>query len=346
VTLTRVRPIAALRKANAECRRALLQWNRVQAQLAPATDQLSEKERRHLRQTAFRINALMCLYAWLRRTAHDTELGVLLGVITHLLDHVYDHRGLTGDQLRDVEEVVFLKRNPDPTDPFQVVLADLCKQAWASVPDSDALRSCLREMLATQRRSLAQMDQTTMDVQALHQLTWDKGHHSLCLYFAAANPTFSGAEADALRSFGLYMQLMDDLEDLYEDREEQRTSPVSNVLRAARDTTRCFISALRDLAGHYGRDPVAYDWQVFKDWLILFHVGILFFCLLREVTRRLPTWAQRLLDQQHRIGPLTPFIYAAPFDLVRTPAAPGRATASRDAPDKSTGPSVSGRRTG
>src|SRR5262249_20297459 len=163
------------------------------------------------------------------------------------------------------------------------------------------LRSCLRDMLGTQRRSLAQMSETPMDADDLHQVTWDKGHHSLCLYFAATNPAFSRDEARALRSFGLYMQLMDDLEDLYEDRAERRASPVSSVLRAIRDTTRCFIPALRDLARHYGHDPVTYDWHVFKGWLVLFHIGILSFCLLREGVRRLPAWAQRILDQQHRI---------------------------------------------
>jgi hypothetical protein len=59
MALTRVRLIAALRNANAECRRALCHWNLLQEQLAPVTDRLSDKEQTHLRRTAFRMNALI-----------------------------------------------------------------------------------------------------------------------------------------------------------------------------------------------------------------------------------------------------------------------------------------------
>jgi hypothetical protein len=61
---------------------------------------------------------------------------------------------------------------------------------------------------------------------------------------------------------------------------------------------------------------------------------MLFFCLLREVIRRLPAWAQRVLDQQHRIGPLAPFIYAAPFEPIRKSDAGSPVAASNTARHK------------
>jgi hypothetical protein len=256
----------------------------------------------------------MCLYAWMRRTDHDTEVGVLLGAITHLLDHVYDHRGLDAKQLHDIEDVVFMRRGPDPDDAFQTVLADLCTRAWAVVPGSEALRPCLERMLTTQRESLAQTERAALDPNTLHRLTLDKGHRSLCLYFSAANPGFSADEANALRSFGLYMQYMDDFEDMYEDRAEGRQSPISGVLHATREATAYLRPALRDLASFYRREP-AYDWGIFAGWLVLFHLGILFSCMVREATRRLPDGLQRSLNRgQEAIGPIVPFIYAAPFE--------------------------------
>ena len=62
----------------------------------------------------------------------------------------------------------------------------------------------------------------------------------------------------------MYMQFMDDLEDMYEDRAEQRQSPIAGLLHAIRQANQDFTSAIRDLAQHYGRDPAAHDWQLFQ----------------------------------------------------------------------------------
>jgi hypothetical protein len=50
-------------------------------------------------------------------------------------------------------------------------------------------------------------------------------------------------------------------EDIYEDRAEQRQSPVRGVRRATREATRYFVPAVRDLAKQYGRDSARYDWH-------------------------------------------------------------------------------------
>jgi len=319
VTGTILARLLSWREANNECRRAAAEWTALRdGPLRQVGRDLPAKEMRHLQHTVYRINSLVFLYAHLRRAGHSTELGVLLGAITHLLDYAYDHRRLSAADLRAMEEVVIAHRRPDPHDDLQAALSVLAERAWGLVADPASVRTRLADMLVTQRRSLAQSAGQPMPAGQLQQVTWDKGHHSLCLYFAAVNPDFSVGEARALRSFGAYMQYMDDLEDLYEDRAEGRQSPVARTLAGLPKATRLFRAARQDLASYYGGDRGRYNYGVFIAWLALFHVGILTAAVIREVTLLLPLRAQRGLDRcQQWLAGRVPFFQVAPLSVVR-----------------------------
>jgi hypothetical protein len=308
------------REATEECRRVHAEWVRLTAgQLAPVLAALGEKEVEHLRHTVYRINSFAFLYAKLIRRPHTTELGVLLGVITHLLDHAYDHSAGDGGRVTRVEDVVLQRCEPDPADALQVALAELARRAWHLVPAPQRLARRLDRMIDTQRRSMAQAA-GNLDPAVLTRITWDKGHDSVCLYFAAVNPDFSDREAEALRSFGWYLQYMDDLEDLYEDRAESRQSPVAGPRAGVREARRAFRTARRDLARYYGADRCAYSYRPFMGWLVLFHLGIVLACYAREVVIRLPPVVQRGLRRQHqRLARRIPFFWVAPLSLPDQP---------------------------
>ncbi|MEV6303134.1 hypothetical protein AB0M02_27240 [Actinoplanes sp. NPDC051861] len=305
-------------EAGRECRRvARVLGELITGELAEVVTVLPPHEVRHLRHTVFRINSLLYLYAKLLRRPHRTELGVLLGAITHLLDHVYDQPGAAGGDVRAFEEVVFQRREPDPAQPIQVALASLAREAWCGVADRAELSTRLAAMLHTQRCSQAQVGPAVAGP-ALWQLTSDKGHHSLCLYFAAVNPRFGTAEAQALRGFGSYLQYMDDLEDLHEDRAEWRQSPVRGVLSGIVRGTVLLTRALRDIRSYYPRPR--HKTGVFVAWLLLFHAGIMVGALVREITCRLPVRVQEGLDRrQERLGSRIPFFYVAPLSFARRP---------------------------
>ncbi|MEO3923326.1 hypothetical protein ABGB07_05635 [Micromonosporaceae bacterium B7E4] len=308
-----LRRMLAWREANAECRRAARLFAALSAgPLTEVSATLGEPELRHLRHTVFRINALLFLYAKLLRRPHETELGVLLGAITHLLDHAYDHRA--GADVASFEEIVMLHRPPDRDQPLQTALATLAARAWRRIAAPALLAPRLHDMLDTQRRSLAQVG-PTLDPTPLWELTSDKGFHSLCLYFAAVNERFGAEEAAALRAFGAYLQFMDDLEDLYEDRAEGRQSPVRGVLHGVRQGTVLFRAALRDITAFYR--PGRYGVRAFVAWLVLFHLGIMVGALIRELTRRLPPGFQAGLERrQEWLSARVPFFYVAPAGYV------------------------------
>ncbi|MGY5102285.1 hypothetical protein [Streptomyces sp. 900105245] len=317
---TRRRRALPWRTANAECARAAHELGRLRDELLFHLDShLGVAERRHLAHTVHRINALLFLYATLRRAPHDTRLGVLLGTVTHLLDHVYD-RPAAGARTGPLEEVVLGTRVPDPGDVWQSVLGELAARCWTSVADADAVRPYLVRMLATQRRSREQMGPSAMEPAALEELTSDKGHHSLCLYFAAVNAGFGPAEESALRSFGSYLQYMDDLEDRYEDRADGRVSPVGPGFRAVREAGRRFAAARRDLADFYGRGPGARH-RMLLAWLTLFHIGVVVGAACETAERRLPAPVRRTLDRGRRgLAARVPFFEVAPVGAPPQPA--------------------------
>ena len=301
--------------AIAECERAESEWRRLQADgVDEVARLLSEKEQKHLSHTVYRINALLFLYSRLRGAPHDTRLGVLLGATTHLLDFAYDHTDACLTSVEASEQAV-LSGTADADSLIEATLGRLAAEFWQLVANPETFRARLDDMLETQRASAAQECDGVISSDELEQLTEDKGHRSICLYFSAVNATFGDVEAAALRKFGLYMQYMDDLEDFYEDRAEHRTSPVTSPGRGAARTTLLLAAARRDLRRYYGpRSPRGY-W-IFMTWLSVFHVGILIGCATREVTRRLPAPLGRLYDRTaERITERIPFLNVAPIGV-------------------------------
>jgi len=299
--------------AIAECKRAEDEWHQLLGEgIEEVAGILSEKERKHLSHTVFRINALLFLYSRLRGAAHHTRLGVLLGATTHLLDFVYDHPDVSCTSVETSEQVVFTGTGSADS-LIDRTLGQLAREFWQLVASPTRFRAQLSQMLETQRSSMAQEGGAAIPPHELEQLTEEKGHRSICLYFSAVNPTFDDAEASALRRFGLYMQYMDDLEDFYEDLAENRTSPVPAPGRGAVRATQLLLEARHDLRLHYGSSS-SRGYRIFMSWLSVFHLGILMGCASREVTRRLPTPVGRLYDRTaERITDRIPFLNVAPI---------------------------------
>lgn len=309
-------PRPRLSAAIAECRRAEEELAQLEREgLAEVEEALSEKESLHMIQTVFRINGLLYLYDYLRGGDHDTRFGVLLGALTYMLDFVYDQGHYAESEIVSFESVV---RRPNRTNneaPFERELARLAAEAWEAVSDPKSFENYLEAMLETQRASMFQGSTLPMSRESLASLTAEKGHRSLCLFFAAVNRSFSLEEAAALRRFGFYMQYMDDLEDYHEDQLESRfslvTNPVTGVLRA------CWLlmAALPDIRNYYGphaRDRV----RTVLTWVGLYHVGILFACVSREITQRLPSRPRKLLHRSSmRVRRRSPFFHVAPVSL-------------------------------
>jgi hypothetical protein len=318
-----VRPsmLPALREANAECHRAAARWAQLRdSLLADVLTDLGEKEIRHLEQTVYRINLLVFLYSYMRRIQHSTELGTLLGAITHLLDYVYDHGDFPAEKLHSFERAITTEHPPEFEDRLELALSVLGGRLRSLVGNPDSVANRLADGLDTQRDSLAQGYDERLSESALRRITWDKGHRSLCLYFAAVDPDFSETEALALRSLGGYMQYMDDLEDLYEDRTEGRQSPVPGITGGIFESTRLCWRARRDLRSLCRRDQARYDYRMFCTCLVLFHIGMLTGVLLREVTLRLPPRVQATFAKHKgRLADRVPFLRIVPLSLVIDP---------------------------
>ena len=315
--------------AMAECRRAEIQWEQLRNELAVDTSlALSGKEARHLTHTVFRINALLFLYSRLRGAEHNTRLGVVLGAITHLLDYVYDHDADSVEHAARFEDLIRLRAAPTDGNPLALALAQLSGEVWRTVADPDLFAARLAVMLETQRASMAQSN-GRLSHQALHELSQEKGHQSLCLYFAAVNARFDEQEAAALRTFGLYMQYMDDLEDYYEDRAEARQSPIESPLAGVWRTSRLLLAAHVDLRRHYrATSPGGY--RIFTAWVRVFHAGIVLACTTRELTRRLPRRTQVWIDRRaEQLAERNPFFRVAPIGLTHYPIGPATDRRSR-----------------
>ena len=281
--------LPALPAARIECRRAAARWAELRdGSLADVLADLDEKEAHHLQQMVYRTDLLVFFYSYMRRIQHSTELGTLLGAITHLLDYVYDHGEFPAEKLHCFDRAIMWGHPVEPEDQLQLALSVLARRAWSLVGNREAVAKRLSDMLATQQRSLAQSNDRRLGENALRRITWDKGHHALCVYFAAVDPGFSETEALALRSLGGYMQYMDDFEDLYEDRMENRQSLVTGVARGIAASTWLCWRARQDLRALYRQDRARYDYRMFCSCLTLFHTGMLTAVLLREATLRLP----------------------------------------------------------
>jgi len=135
-------------------------------------------------------------------------------------------------------------------------------------------------------------------------------------------------EKQALRSFGLYMQYMDDLEDYYEDKLEGRRSPIRNPWSGMWRTSRLLAIARRDLRGYYAALSLR-RYRIFMTWVAVYHLGIVIACVTREATRHLPRAAFFFIDRfTGRLAKRNPFFYVAPVGSTYAPVPPER-TASR-----------------
>ncbi|HSH04838.1 MAG TPA: hypothetical protein VLL52_20160 [Anaerolineae bacterium] len=302
-------------ETNAECRRAEQVWKNIMVDIGGEICQnLSPKEFRHLRHSTFRINGLMHLYSTLRRQPHNTQLGVLSGMITHLLDYFYDHRLPTSAEIADMEKIISLKLKPQSSDWLENALYHLAKQTWAIIPNPHMVRDILSDMLGTQKDSLHQVEPVCkLTSEEMKHITKMKGYHSVCLYFSLANPNFTSQEANCLVSFGYYMQYMDDLEDFYEDQKESRRSLISSIDEGVDEATRLLKSAQNDLATLY--DHQGYDYHMARNKVLFYHYAIRYYCLWGEYIRALPVSIKKGLAYSQEItSRLIPFFYMAPVN--------------------------------
>lgn len=300
---------------NAECRRALFIWRDLRnTVLDRVIAEMPCNELDHLEHSVFRINAFMYLYARLRRQRHDTRLGVLCGILTYLLDYVYDKCSPTDERIDYLERLVNLEANPSGQGPTELAILQLVSLCWASLPDPEVVRCALAQMLCTQRDTMLQTsEQTPLTDDELRSLTKAKGHRSVCLYFSIANPHFSTNEAEHLAAFGYYMQYMDDLEDFYEDRSEHRGSCVPSVMAGCAEADGLLALAEPELAAFYDRE--AYDYDFFRTTARQYHRVILYACRRRELIRQLPQVFQRVVRARRAVlCRLLPLIYLSPME--------------------------------
>jgi len=277
---------------NNECQYAKKEWLYLSKNyLNTVTHQMSSKEYLHQRHTVFRIDMLMYLYARLRRQQGDTRLGVLCGLLTHLLDYFYDHRSMSNNDFAFAEQLIETRKDYHPYDPLTKALAELFSMFWSMVPNPSLVSRTLARMLETQRDSLQQVNER-ITLGNLEVLTRAKGHRSLCLYYSIANPDFDIEEAEHLEKFGYYMQYMDDLEDFYEDRFEHRYSCISSVTDGCDEASRLLDIALPDLATFYKGKK--FDFEFFSNTVMFYHNFLMKSCQRRERLQYLPQGVQRL----------------------------------------------------
>ncbi len=299
---------------NKECYHAKKEWlylsDRYLNTLIP---QMPSKEYLHQRHTVFRIDMLMYLYARLHRQPGDTRLGVLCGVLTHLLDYLYDHRPLSDNDFAFVGRLMEIRKDYEPYDTLTRAVAELASVFWSMVHNPSIVTDTLEKMLKTQRDSLQQVNgQITAGY--LEGLTKAKGHQSLCLYYSIANPDFGEEESEHLMTFGHYMQYMDDLEDFYEDRLENRNSCISSVAEGCYEAGHLLKLALPDLAAFYKRKQ--FDFDFFSNTVMLYHNSLIRSCQRRERLQHLPRGVQRLASLPKAIfGSFMPVFYLTPLEL-------------------------------
>ncbi len=303
--------------ANRECKRVKTELVKLNKSiLAGILQELSYKEWLHLRHTTFRINALMYLYSKLVGIKHETHIGVLCGVITHLLDYFYDHHTPSSEEVMQIENIIFVKEEPANDNFLENKLHELSRIIWGYVSNQEVVKSTLQNMLSTQQASIIQNDiHSEIHAEQINNLTLLKGHHSLCLYFSILNPMFSEEEAKHLILFGHYMQFMDDLEDYYEDQAEGRISSVQSIDSDMDESTRLLMKAQPQLAEFYDNPHYRYDFVWNK--ILFYHNAILLACRLRELSRQLPKPLQKIIIySKEAISYLIPFIYVAPVDWI------------------------------
>jgi hypothetical protein len=300
-----------------ECHNAKKEWLYLSNKyLHRVKDQMSSKEYLHQRHTVFRIDMLMYLYARLRRQECNTRLGVLCGILTHLLDYLYDHRPLSTNDFAFLERLREARKDYNPYDSFTQAVAELSSIFWSIVPNPSLVSGTLAGMLETQRDSLQQVEKYVTPGY-LELLTKEKGHKSLCLYYSIVNPDFDKEEANHLVTFGHYMQHMDDLEDYYEDRLEHRNSCISNVAEGCDEANRLLKIALPDLAAFYKGEK--FDFEFFSNAVMIYHNSLLKTCQRRERLQHFPSGVQKFISRTREFYSFfLPMYYLSPLELIDT----------------------------
>ncbi|MFZ5970148.1 MAG: hypothetical protein ACOYXA_01030 [Bacteroidota bacterium] len=153
-------------------------------------------------------------------SSSDRKKSAFLGAVTPLVDDLTDHRQLSTAQILDYLTV------PGATDRAQRALQYLYRQLF---PGSAVFRAAFLSALQAQEASLSQLGASRLAHEALQAITREKGARAFVwLRHGLRTPLVAG-EAEACETLGFVLQLVNDLFDLYKDREAGQQTLLTNA---------------------------------------------------------------------------------------------------------------------
>jgi hypothetical protein len=204
----------------------------LQRYLQHPTESISERVERKARYYSLYGTALIgeC-YALLRQKPLSiTERKRLswLGVLTPLLDEFFDNPGLTDTGVPALMEAPEKAGNPGPE-------AGLAVEAWKVLldiaPAPDAMRERAWSVFRSQQESHLQKDPASSEAE-LYRATFEKGGQAALLFREMLDNAMVEGEREAVFQLGGLIQLLDDLFDLFEDRQNGIRTLVSEMQSA------------------------------------------------------------------------------------------------------------------
>jgi len=153
-------------------------------------------------------------------SSSDRKKSAFLGAVTPLVDDLTDHRQLSTPQILDYLTV------PGATDPAQRALQHFYRQLF---PGSAGFRAAFLSALQAQEASLSQLGASRLTPEALQAITREKGARAFVWFRHGFRPPLVAGEAEACETLGFVLQLVNDLFDLYKDREAGQQTLLTNA---------------------------------------------------------------------------------------------------------------------
>ncbi|MBI1221638.1 MAG: hypothetical protein GC180_03455 [Bacteroidetes bacterium] len=178
-----------------------------------------------------RLYVALCLIAFqLKSLLRGSKLNptekrraVYLGAISALVDDIADDLKLNSKQIR--ERIAALQSE----DPIELHVASILYQKLVNTMESsEQVDALLEQVSIAQDASLKQESKQKLSEEELKKITFEKGGYTVQLTASFLDIKSSQEENEAFMAFGYNVQLIDDMFDLWEDRQSNRQTLYTN----------------------------------------------------------------------------------------------------------------------
>lgn len=156
-------------------------------------------------------------------TQEELERTIILGAFASTIDDINDNLQLT------FSEILAIIASNNTQNEGDFLLAQYLYEALTR-RDNIHFHQILSQALKAQDDSIKMLQKIKLTDQELEEISRDKGGLFMLLYRVVLDNPLKTGEAEAIMTLGYVMQLADDMFDIYEDRENNQQTLLTNSL--------------------------------------------------------------------------------------------------------------------